>query len=78
MKRRFGQHRFTGQQRLGKSWGEVHRSVVVLIVPPGKNDPPGKSDDQAGVGDTFHERENRWRQETSAGPQEALRSPPAT
>ena len=51
MKPRFGQHRFTTQQRLGKSFGELHRPVVVLIVPPGKND------DKAGVGDTFHERE---------------------
>src|SRR5271167_844416 len=62
MKRRFGEDRLAGQQGLGNSSGNVHSPAVVLVVPS------RESDNEAGVGDSLHERENPLREERSGGP----------
>jgi hypothetical protein len=53
---------FTGKQRLGNSTGNVHGPVVVPVVPI------GKADEETGVRNALHERENPLRVERSFEP----------
>jgi hypothetical protein len=62
MKRGFGEHSFASQQWLGDSFGNVNCPVMVPVIPP------GEGNDEAGIGDSLHERENPLREETSGGP----------
>ena len=56
------QNRFASQERFGNAACEVQRPRVMSIVPI------GEGDEEAGVGDTFHERENPLRLERFLGP----------
>ena len=62
MKGSLGKDRFASQQRLGDPAGNAHRPVVMFVVSI------GKGDQETGVRNTFHERENPLRVERSVEP----------
>jgi hypothetical protein len=58
----FCQNRFAGQQRFGDPTGDAHSPVVVSIGPI------GEGDEEPGIRNALHERENPLRLERSFGP----------
>ena len=56
------QNGLAGQQRFGNPTGDAHSPVVVSIVPI------GKADEEPGIRNALHERENPLRLERSFGP----------
>ena len=62
MKGGLRQNRFASQQRFGDPSGDAHSPVVVLIIPI------SKGDEEPGIRNALHERENPLRLERSFGP----------
>ena len=62
MKGGLRQNRFASQQRLGDPSGDTHSPVVVSIIPV------SKGDEESGIRNALHERENPLRLERSFGP----------
>ena len=65
MKGGLRQNRFASQQRFGDPSGDTHSPFVVSIVPI------SKGDEEPGIRNALHERENPLRLESSFGPRTA-------
>ncbi len=64
MERSFCQDCFASKKRFGNTAGDVHGPSMVLIVRA------DESNDETGIGDTFHGREKPLREDTFLGPPE--------